>query len=69
MCADGVYCIQSWIDGTEAESWIPALPGEKQYAYGVEAERFAAGMVDGYFDEMVPMDFWRLLALYISSIR
>ena len=29
--------------------------------------RFAAGMVDGYFDGNVPMEFWRLLALYISS--
>ena len=28
---------------------------------------FASGMVDGYFDGNVPMDFWRLLALYISS--
>lgn len=27
---------------------------------------FASGMVNGYFDENVPMDFWRLLALYIS---
>lgn len=28
---------------------------------------FASGMVNGYFDENVPIDFWRLLALYISS--
>ena len=32
---------------------------------------FATGLVDGYFDvdenTAVPMDFWRLLALYISS--
>jgi aminoglycoside phosphotransferase (APT) family kinase protein len=28
---------------------------------------FATGMVNGYFDNDVPMDFWRLLALYISS--
>ena len=24
-------------------------------------------MVNGYFDDDVPMDFWRLLALYIAS--
>jgi aminoglycoside phosphotransferase (APT) family kinase protein len=24
-------------------------------------------MVDGYFDGDIPMDFWKLLALYISS--
>ena len=28
---------------------------------------FAAGMVDGYFEGDVPMDFWDLLALYICS--
>lgn len=28
---------------------------------------FATGMVDGYFDGNVPLDFWKLLALYISS--
>ena len=28
---------------------------------------FASGMVNGYFDNDVPMAFWRLLALYISS--
>ncbi len=28
---------------------------------------FASGIVNGYFDDEVPMDFWQLLALYISS--
>lgn len=28
---------------------------------------FASGMVNGYFDDNVPLDFWKLLALYISS--
>lgn len=28
---------------------------------------FASGMVTGYFGREVPMEFWRLLALYISS--
>jgi aminoglycoside phosphotransferase (APT) family kinase protein len=28
---------------------------------------FASGMVNGYFDNAVPPEFWRLLALYISS--
>ncbi len=31
------------------------------------APAFASGMVDGYFDGNVPMDFWKLLALYVSS--
>lgn len=28
---------------------------------------FASGIVDGYFQNNVPLDFWKLLALYISS--
>ncbi len=28
---------------------------------------FASGMVNGYFDDSVPMKFWRLLALYVAS--
>lgn len=28
---------------------------------------FASGMVNGYFDGNVPIDFWKLLALYISN--
>lgn len=28
---------------------------------------FASGMVNGYFDNDVPVEFWKLLALYISS--
>ena len=31
------------------------------------APAFAAGMVDGYFEGPVPMEFWKLLALYIST--
>lgn len=31
------------------------------------APAFASGMVEGYFDGDVPMEFWHLLALYICS--
>lgn len=31
------------------------------------APEFASGMVDGYFDGDVPIEFWKLLALYICS--
>lgn len=31
------------------------------------APLFATGMVNGYFDNDVPMEFWELLALYVSS--
>ena len=176
-CDEGVYSIQSWIDGESAEDLIPLLPSGQQYEYGFEAGRilrrihsiptpdsqedwavrfnrkidtkirkysecpikypkgqmfidyinanrylligrpqtyqhgdyhignmmidrkgklyiidfnrkdygdpweefnrivwcaqrsalFASGMVDGYFDSDVPVEFWKLLALYISS--
>lgn len=32
-----------------------------------KAPLFSSGMVNGYFDGTVPLEFWRLLALYISS--
>lgn len=32
-----------------------------------EAPHFAAGIVDGYFNDRIPIEFWRLLALYIGS--
>ena len=177
ICEEGVYSIQSWIDGESAETRIPLFSDQEQYGYGLEAGRilrkihsipapdtqedwavrfnrkidtkirkygecpikypkgwafidyinanrhllngrpqsyqhgdyhignmmidrngklvvidfnrndfgdpweefnrivwcaqkcplFATGMVDGYFDGDIPMDFWKLLALYISS--
>ena len=176
-CDEGVYSLQSFIEGQDAEQYIPTLPVQQQYAYGYEAGKilsrihtipapdgvpewetrfnakidrkiamyrdcplkydvdkpmldyiavnrhllsgrpqsyqhgdyhignmmvdtdgrlviidfdrddygdpweefnrivwcagaspmFASGMVDGYFGGTVPMDFWRLLALYICS--
>ena len=111
-CEDGVYSIQSWIDGEDAEQVMSGYSDTEQYVYGLEAGRilrnihsipapasqedweirfnrndygdpweefnrivwcaqkaplFASGMVNGYFDDNVPMEFWRLLALYISS--
>ncbi len=177
VCDEGVYSLQSWVEGADAEEIIPAMSPEKQYTYGLDAGRmlskihsisapadtpdweprfnakidrkiamyescplkydggeafltylaanrhllagrpqtyqhgdyhignmmltddgvltvidfdkddfgdpweefnrivwcaqaapaFASGMVDGYFGSAVPMEFWRLLALYISS--
>ena len=32
-----------------------------------ESPLFASGMVDGYFDGDVPLEFWRLLALYVCT--
>ena len=38
-CGEGVYSIQSWIDGVDAETVITALSDAEQYAYGLEAGR------------------------------
>ena len=38
-CDEGVYSIQSWIDGESAEDLIPLLPSGEQYEYGLEAGR------------------------------
>lgn len=40
-CEDGVYMIQTWIDGEDAEEVIPCLPESEQYQYGLEAGRIA----------------------------
>lgn len=37
LCDEGCYSLQSWIDGADAEAIIPALPSDKQYAYGFTA--------------------------------
>ena len=38
-CSDGLYLIQSWIDGVDAEKALPRYSEEQQYAYGLEAGR------------------------------
>lgn len=37
ICDEGVYSIQSWIDGVDARDFIPALSKEEQYEYGILA--------------------------------
>lgn len=37
ICAQGVYAIQTWIDGKDAEQVIPDLKNSEQYIYGVNA--------------------------------
>ncbi len=42
ICCEGVYTLQTWIDGEDAESVMPQMPVEKQYTYGLEAGRILA---------------------------
>ena len=42
ICPEGVYTVQTWIDGEDAEPLIPTLPEGEQYRYGVEAGRMLA---------------------------
>ena len=39
-CDDGVYTVQTWIDGKDAEDVIPFLTEEEQYSYGIDAGRY-----------------------------
>ncbi len=39
ICEEGVYSIQSWIDGEIAENLIPRLPAKEQYDCGLKAGR------------------------------
>lgn len=41
-CDEGVYTIQSWINGADAETVIPALSVDRQYAYGMDAGEILA---------------------------
>jgi aminoglycoside phosphotransferase (APT) family kinase protein len=36
-CEEGVYSLQTWVNGEDAEEVIPQLPDLEQYAYGLEA--------------------------------
>lgn len=40
-CDEGVYSLQTWIDGEDAEQFIPTLPLDQQYALGICAGRIA----------------------------
>lgn len=37
ICDDGVYFLQSWVDGQDAEAVLPTLSEDAQYAYGMDA--------------------------------
>lgn len=37
ICDEGVYIVQSWIDGCDARDFIPTLSKEEQYEYGILA--------------------------------
>ncbi len=39
LCQEGVYSLQSWIDGVDAEAVIPGFSPAQQYACGLEAGR------------------------------
>ena len=41
-CEDGVYSLQSWIDGTDAEEIIGSLQHNAQYHYGFDAGKILA---------------------------
>lgn len=39
LCDEGVYRLETWIDGKDAEEFLPTLSEAEQYRYGAEAGR------------------------------
>ncbi len=39
ICEEGVYSIQSWIEGVDAEEALKTMPEDRQYTYGLDAGR------------------------------
>jgi aminoglycoside phosphotransferase (APT) family kinase protein len=44
ICEEGVYSLQSWIDGVELEEALPEMSEERQYFYGEKAGRYLKRM-------------------------
>ena len=42
VCEDGVYSIQSWVDGVDAEEAIMAMDTSEQYRYGIDSGKILA---------------------------
>ena len=42
LCAEGVYSIQTWINGTDASELIGSMPIPEQYRYGLDAGQILA---------------------------
>ena len=42
VCEEGVYSLQSWIEGEDGEEAIQAMEEEKQYRYGLDGGRILA---------------------------
>ena len=42
ICEEGVYAIQSWVDGVDAESAIMTMAETEQYRYGLDAGKILA---------------------------
>lgn len=52
----------------EKDDWGDPWEEFNRIVWCVQASpAFASGLVDGYFDGSVPVEFWRLLALYICA--
>ncbi|MDR2648081.1 MAG: phosphotransferase [Oscillospiraceae bacterium] len=44
ICVDGVYSLQSWIDGEDLEAVLPLLPETEQYVLGLKSGEIARKM-------------------------
>ena len=44
LCADGVYSLQTWIDGEDLEAVLPLLPETEQYVLGMQSGEILKAM-------------------------
>lgn len=42
ICDEGIYTVEEFIDGDDAEEYISKLPSDRQYEYGLDAGRILA---------------------------
>ncbi len=53
-CDEGVYCIQSWIDGESAEDLIPLLPSGSRTDINTERGLWGGATIDLYRNTTAP---------------
>lgn len=54
VCEEGVYSVQSWIDGAEAKEAIQGQSDTKQYVYGLEAGRILRKIQSISLEDIAP---------------
>lgn len=68
-CDQGVYTVETWVEGQDAEEVIPSLSHREQYDYGVEAGRILKAIHGFPAPEQQPVWDARFHAKMIEKIK